>query len=222
MSPLQKQEHRVDRLLTSRRPNGYLLLSNATIISRMKKGIILKRLSELSGTASDPGYDHRHKPDSSYHIGLAAVTSSGNKDGNRRDTTAKESGHLTESPIEILAAQGASAKRDSFKCGLPHSLLQSHNDRDCVAPIMLHEINFGPKLGSGEFSNVYEIESFNLQDDHACVKEGDKSVEEMEKRHFLKKYEKYRQTKKPRYAVKHLKGDYFRDHDADTCIQAVR
>lgn len=195
----------------------------------MKKGILLKRLSELSGTASDPGCDDHRHPDSSYHIGLATIasydghpptaTSSGNNAGNRRDTTAKESGHLTESPIEILAAQGASAKRDSFKCGLPHSLLQSHNDRDCVAPIMLHEINFGPKLGSGEFSNVYEIESFNLQDDHAC---GGKSVEEMEKRHFLKKYEKYRQTKKPRYAVKHLKGDYFRHHDADTCIQAVR
>ncbi len=139
----------------------------------------------------------------------------------------RPSGHLTESdnfhhkkPIEILAAQGASAKRDSFKGGLPHSLLQSHNDRDCVAPILLQEINFGPKLGSGEFSNVYEIESFNLQDDR--VKEGGKSVGEMEKRHFLKKYEKYRQTKKPRYAVKHLKGDYFRDHDADQCIQAVR
>ncbi len=75
----------------------------ATItISRMKKGILLKRLSELSGTASDPGYDgHRHhKPDSSYHIGLATVvsndgiTSSGNKDGNRRDTTAQAVGSL--------------------------------------------------------------------------------------------------------------------------------
>jgi len=207
--------------------NGYSLLSNAfaTItISRMKKGILLKRLSELSGTASDPGYDdHRHKPDSSYHIGLATVvsndglTSSGNKNGNRRDTTTAQKSGLQ--PIEILAAQGASAKRDSFKGGLPHSLLQSHNDKDCVAPIMLQEINFGAKLGSGEFSNVYEIESFNLQilRDH-----GGKSVEEMEKRHFLKKYEKYRETKKPRYAVKHLKGDYFRDHDADQCMQAAR
>jgi len=38
----------------------------------------------------------------------------------------------------------------------------------------------------------------------------------------LKQCEKYRETKKARYAVKHLKGDYFRNHDSDKCIQAVR
>eukprot|EP00985_Skeletonema_marinoi_P018295 scaffold10203_cov154-Skeletonema_marinoi.AAC.3 len=121
--------------------------------------------------------------------------------------------------ISIHAVNRASEKRDSFRAELPQSLLQTHDDRDCVAPIKLEEISFGPKLGSGEYSNVFEIQSFNLQeldDTHET-----KTAEELEKRRLLKQCEKYRETKKARYAVKHLKGDYFRNHDSDKCIQAV-
>ena len=118
-----------------------------------------------------------------------------------------------------LAAQRAYMTRVSFRESIPRSLLQSYDDRECVAPIMPKEIKIGPKLGAGEFSNVYEIQSFNLFQDHATDV---KNAEELEKRLFLKKHEKYRQTKKARYAVKRLKDDYFRDHDVDACFQAVR
>jgi len=129
------------------------------------------------------------------------------------------SGHCQE-VIRLLAANRASAKRDSFRGSLPPSLLRSYDERDCVAPILLEEINFGPKLGAGEFSDVYEIDSFNLQSSDD-VKDT-KSAEELEKRLMLKQCEKYRQTRKARYALKHLKGEYFREHDTDKCIQAVR
>lgn len=128
--------------------------------------------------------------------------------------------HDNHEVISLHAANRASEKRDSFRAELPQSLLQTHDDRDCVAPIKLEEISFGPKLGSGEYSNVFEIQSFNLQeldDTHET-----KTAEELEKRRLLKQCEKYRETKKARYAVKHLKGDYFRNHDSDKCIQAVR
>jgi hypothetical protein len=130
-----------------------------------------------------------------------------------------ESSHHDQELIYLLAVNRANAKRESFRGGLPQSLLQTHDNRDCVAPILLEEINFGPKLGAGEFSNVYEIESFNLQ--HSDYLDDTKSVQELEKRRLLKQYEKYRETKKARYALKHLKAEYFREHDADKCIQAV-
>lgn len=110
------------------------------------------------------------------------------------------------------------AAGSSFRAGLPRSLLQTHDDRDCVAPIKLEEINFGPKLGAGEYANVFEIESFSLQSVDGAQ---DKTVEELEKRRMLKQFEKYRETKKARYALKHLKGEYFSSNDSDKCLQAV-
>ncbi len=128
--------------------------------------------------------------------------------------------HDNQVVVSQLAVDRASEKRDSFRAGLPRSLLQTYDDRDCVAPIKLEEINFGPKLGAGEYSNVFEIESFNLQSLDGA--QDSKSVEELEKRRILKQCEKYRETKKARYALKHLKGEYFRKKDSDKCIQAVR
>ena len=183
--------------------------------------LLSKRLSGLKDAdnrrSSDPGGGSGGTVNTSHSAGKST-----SKRTRRRHSTNggenDESNHDQE-VIRLLAVNRASATRDSFREGLPQSLLRTHDDRECVAPIMFEEINYGPKLGSGEFSNVYEIESFNLKcsDD---VKDT-KSVEELEKRKKLKQYEKYRETKKARYAVKHLKCGYFREHDEDKCIQAV-
>ena len=138
----------------------------------------------------------------------------GSEDGGDR------SRHGIQAVIGQLAVDRATEKRDSFRAGLPRSLLQTHDDRDCVAPIKLEEINFGPKLGEGQYAMVFEIETFSLQ---SLALDGGQqiTVEELEKRRMLKQCEKYRETKKARYALKHLKGEYF-SNDSDKCLQAVR
>ena len=125
---------------------------------------------------------------------------------------------ITGKMTNLLAVNLACHTRDSFRGKLPTSLHETHDSRDCVAPILLEEINFGPKLGSGEFSNVYEIESFNLKDDF----DGDtKTADELKKRFLLQRGDKYRQTSQCRYALKHLKREYFEEHDSDTYVQAA-
>jgi hypothetical protein len=78
---------------------------------------------------------------------------------------------------------------------------------------------FGPKLGSGEFSNVYEVQSFHLQEDFSNTAVA--SEEELDKRRHMKKHQKYRETKNARYAVKHIKEVYHLHHGSDSYIQAA-
>jgi len=78
------------------------------------------------------------------------------------------------------------------------------------------QVVFGSKLGSGEFSHVYEVQSFQLSET-ALIASG----EELDRRLHLKKYEKYRETKNARYAVKHIKDDYHLRHSSDSFIQAA-
>lgn len=94
-----------------------------------------------------------------------------------------------------------------------------YNNKDCLAPFDYKEIKLGPLLGTGEFSNVYEIESFSLNPDvdAKCSDE-----EEPDARLFMKRYEKYRDTKKPRYALKHLKEEYLEENDPLDYAQAAR
>lgn len=187
------------------------MIGGARILTKRLSGL---KVSDYRRRSSDPGGDASSGKSTSKRTKRRqskSVSCGGGGDGES---------HHDQELICLLAVNRANAKRDRFRGGLPQSLLQSHDNRDCVAPILLEEINFGLKLGSGEFSDVYEIESFNLQ--HSDYLEDTKSVEELEKRRLLKQYEKYRETKKARYAVKHLKGEYFRTHDADKCIQAVR
>ena len=148
----------------------------------------------------------------------------------------------------------------------------------------------GPKLGEGEFSNVYEVTSFKLQlttmkkhgsdsdisitlddngenfivdtatnadvdddddddddddndnekktesfekdnnDNNNTEKEvsnssnaiKDLSPEEYDKRHHMKEHELYRDTKNARYAIKHIKESYCKEHDSKSYIQAAR
>ena len=135
----------------------------------------------------------------------------------------------------------------------------------------LKKLILGPKLGEGEFSNVYEVTSFKLQlttmkhgldpdisitlddngenfivdtttatndekktesfeKDNNTEKEvsnssnaiKDLSPEEYDKRHHMKEHELYRDTKNARYAIKHIKESYCKEHDSKSYIQAAR
>ena len=68
----------------------------------------------------------------------------------------------------------------------------------------------------GEFSNVYEIKSFRLQTDTR-----DMSIEQVESRQYMKKSKKYHNTSRSRYAVKHLKQNYIKDHGNEAYAQAA-
>lgn len=183
-----------------------------------------RRNTDPHGPGDGTSTKRRFSVRSSLRSSISSLRSSGLSSAN--DPLKEESEHYDESLLADLAEMGsfrqaaahkAREKRDSFRAGLPQSLLQTHDNRDCVAPIKLEEIKFGPKLGAGEYSNVFEIESFHLRDVHDV-----KTEEELEKRSMLKRCEKYRETKKARYALKRLKGDYFSGNDPEKCFQAVR
>ena len=94
--------------------------------------------------------------------------------------------------------------------------------RDFFYPIphfLLLQVVFGPKLGSGEFSHVYEVQSFHLQEDFSNT--AVVSEEELGQRLHMKKHQMYRETKNARYAVKHIKDEYHLHHGSDSCIQAA-
>ena len=78
----------------------------------------------------------------------------------------------------------------------------------------------GPKLGSGEYSNVFEVESFELNPHFAAAEPVE--LEEMEQRIHLRTHEKYRDTNKARYALKQIKDEYYENHDPEEYVQAAR
>lgn len=67
---------------------------------------------------------------------------------------------------------------------------------------------------------MYEVNSFQFDPYHAQLSSFD--ADELNGRLSMKKYEKYRETKNARYAVKHIKEDYHYNHDSDAYIQAAR
>ena len=126
----------------------------------------------------------------------------------------------------------ASNKQRDFINSLPPSLITSSDDdnRDskndhnkilAIAPFKRNELILGPKLGEGEFSNVYEIKSFTFQTETAKdVLSLDKG--QLESRLYMKQNKKYRQTSKARYAVKSIKEKYLVEHGCDKYVQAAR
>lgn len=125
--------------------------------------------------------------------------------------------------VHVHAAEAAEEVKLSFRSSLPQSLdRETQQKHDQVATFQQNEVVLGPKLGSGEFSHVYEIKSFALCDDLADAPESTLSPADAEKRVYMKKNEKYRQTDKARYALKHIKGSYLRDNGSDAYIQAAR
>lgn len=78
------------------------------------------------------------------------------------------------------------------------------------------QIVLGPKLGEGEFSHVYEVESFQLIKDVANLE-----TEEADQRIHMSEHKNYRETRKARYALKHVKEDYFLHHGAEDYVLAA-
>ena len=120
----------------------------------------------------------------------------------------------------VLAAQAATEKKDEFILSVPPSLTNvqeiSCSNRIAISPFKGEEVILGPLLGTGEFSNVYEIKSFRLQTDIQ-----DMSIEQVESREYMKKSKKYHNTSRSRYAVKHLKQNYIKDHGNEAYAQAA-
>ena len=100
-----------------------------------------------------------------------------------------------------LAACAAAEASEHFGTILLQSPLNTCTNRDCIAPFKKSEVRTGKLLGSGEFSHVYEIKSFLLD----ASQDTEASSSESETRRLMKACEKYRDTKKARYALKHLR-----------------
>lgn len=86
------------------------------------------------------------------------------------------------------------------------------------------EISLGPKLGEGNFSNVYEIKSFRLREGTSAEKENKKkcwSAEESANRLDMKGMEKYRGTENSRYALKHIKDGFLQERGWEEYVQAA-
>lgn len=125
-------------------------------------------------------------------------------------------GRGDDSPNE-LAAEVALGVKEQFRQMLPNNLLHEYNSRDCIAPFQNTEIVIGRKLGSGEFSHVFEIRCF--QKDEAIEQALDD--EQRSVRNYMKKREKYRDTSKACYAVKHLRQELITRYDKLQYAQAA-
>ena len=115
-------------------------------------------------------------------------------------TTISQSLQESGSPHD-LAANVAKSVKSHFITNLPSALQSDYNNRDTIAPFSTSEIVLGPLLGSGEFSHVYEIKGFKPSIEH----ETSLSPKEIETRKLMKRRERYHDTKKSCYAVKHLR-----------------
>lgn len=115
-----------------------------------------------------------------------------------------------------MASMAASGVRDQFRESLSESLLKDYDKRDCIAPFNTKEIVLGKKLGSGEFSHVYQVKSFRLNNDLSMDA---MSPEDLETRQYMKNRETYRDTKKSSYALKHLRPELLDKYDSSEYAQ---
>lgn len=139
------------------------------------------------------------------HDGLEEeFANSSNRDGSYRLSSIDVLAHFDDnhvmSPHQMAASMAARVKED-FRESLPETLLIDYAKRDCIGPFKTHEIKLGRLLGSGEFSNVYEIKSFRPD---ASV-DNSASDQEIKTRHYMISRQQYRDTKKATYALKHLR-----------------
>ena len=120
--------------------------------------------------------------------------------------------------INELARSEAWRSKEDFHNHLPDSLVEKYDMRDRLALVEPDEINFGPLLGSGEYSNVFSIKSFQMRSeiDSALDKE------DVDVRQYLKTHVKYDDTRKNRYAIKHIKKEFMETRGSSAYIQAAR
>lgn len=122
------------------------------------------------------------------------------------------------------AIEMAESEKQYFSNTLPQSLREEvdNHTHDCVAPFKQEELVLGPKLGSGEFSHVYEVSSFSILTNNIAQESSDDlNKEEVEQRLHMKKIAKYRSTDKARYALKHIKHNYLHENGLDDYIQTA-
>ena len=108
-----------------------------------------------------------------------------------------------------MASFAASRAKDKFLESLSHScfsetVLNEYQSRDFMASFDKNEVILGKRLGSGEFSHVYNVKRFRLDSNRFG---SNLSEEDTSRREYVKEREKYRATKKSRYALKHLKQE---------------
>jgi hypothetical protein len=115
-----------------------------------------------------------------------------------------------------MASMAASGVKERFRESLSESLLEDYNKKDVVAPFSTKEIVLGKKLGSGEFSHVYLVKSFRLNND---LVGNTASEEERGVRDYMKGREKYRDTKKSSYALKHLRPELLEKYQSTEYAQ---
>lgn len=122
-----------------------------------------------------------------------------------------------------LAVQAATNKRNDFLLLLPSlSLTCNQEEGYRVAPFKRKEVVLGPKLGTGEFSDVYEVQSFSMKkSDATALDDVELSTEQFESRMFMKENRKYRDTSKARYAVKRIQQNYLQKNGSDAYVHAA-
>lgn len=114
----------------------------------------------------------------------------------------------TTTPNE-LAAHVAQSAHEHFQLNLPSYLKDEYDSRDAMGLFSTNEIIIGPLLGSGEFSHVYEIKAFRpnikLEQNVSNSVIQQLSQQEIDTRKYMKSRERYHDSKKCTYAVKHLR-----------------
>lgn len=127
--------------------------------------------------------------------------------------------HDSIKAISDRAVEAAERSRGKFQESMNSCTTKSLRvEKECVAPFHVSEIIFGQWLGEGEFSEIYEVQSLRLSN----YPGDDIDAEESNIRSLMKQGEKYRQSGKARYAIKHLKEDYLANHDESEYLQAAR
>ncbi|KAL7528103.1 hypothetical protein ACHAXR_002270, partial [Thalassiosira sp. AJA248-18] len=132
-----------------------------------------------------------------------------------------------DTSIHSCAVEASKDAMRNFHESLPPSLLaeKTKHAQDCVAPFKWTECELGSLLGSGEFSDVYKVKSFHIADNPfkpASREDSELSIEEMDQRLHMKKREKFRDTRRSRYALKHIKPTHLQTHEGrEAYIQAA-
>ena len=112
-------------------------------------------------------------------------------------------------PILTFAFQATKDAETRFREQISPSLLaeKEYHGRDCVAPFNWNECVLGQLVGSGEFSDVFELKSFRLENIQSSAAKHVWSTEEKGQRLYMKRCEIHNGTKKARYALKRIRLD---------------
>jgi hypothetical protein len=172
----------------------------------------------------DEDEDGDASPSGDFHSSLNSTTESAGSNSatpvSPYRTSAEKFVHMCKSfgvsSPHQMASMAASGVKERFRESLSESLLEDYNEKDVVASFSTKEIVLGKKLGSGEFSHVYLVKSFRLNNDLVA---NTASEEERGVRDYMKGREKYRDTNKSSYALKHLRPELLKKYKSTEYAQ---